>query len=100
MVKYKEFIREKLQKLNNLPKKWQQIIICILVIIVAIIYCFSGEEKTKIAVSEKVENKNTIISANGEDEEKNSKMTYNMDKDILTIKNPFSFEHEEKSDSK
>lgn len=99
MVKYKEFIREKLQKLNNLPKKWQQIIICILVIIVAIIYCFSGEEKTKIAVSEKVENKNTIISANGEDEEKNSKMTYNMDKDILTIKNPFSFEHEEKSDS-
>lgn len=27
-------------------------------------------------------------------------MTYNMDKDILTIKNPFSFEHEEKSDSK
>lgn len=47
MVKYKEFIREKLQKLNNLPKKWQQIIICILVIIVAIIYCFSGEEKTK-----------------------------------------------------
>lgn len=100
MVKYKEFIREKLQKLNNLPKKWQQIIICILVIIVAIIYCFSGGEKTKIAVSEKVENKNTIISANGEDEEKNSKMTYNMDKDILTIKNPFSFEHEEKSDSK
>ena len=61
MVKYKEFIREKLQKLNNLPKKWQQIIICILVIIVAIIYCFSGEEKTKIAVSEKVENKNTIL---------------------------------------
>lgn len=100
MVKYKEFIREKLQKLNNLPKKWQQVIICILVIIVAIIYCFSGGEKTKIAVSEKVENKNTIISANGEDEEKNSKMTYNMDKDILTIKNPFSFEHEEKSDSK
>lgn len=100
MVKYKEFIREKLQKLNNLPKKWQQIIICILVIIVAIIYCFSGGEKTKIAVSEKVENKNTIISANGEDEEKNSKMIYNMDKDILTIKNPFSFEHEEKSDSK
>lgn len=100
MVKYKEFIREKFQKLNNLPKKWQQIIICILVIIVAIIYCFSGGEKTKIAVSEKVENKNTIISANGEDEEKNSKMIYNMDKDILTIKNPFSFEHEEKSDSK
>lgn len=100
MVKYKEFIREKLQKLNNLPKKWQQIIICILVIIVAIIYCFSGGEKTKIAVSEKVENGNTIISVNGEDEEKNSKMTYNMDKDILTIKNPFSFEHEEKSDSK
>ena len=100
MVKYKEFIREKLQKLNNLPKKWQQVIICILVIIVAIIYCFSGGEKTKIAVSEKVENGNTIISANGEDEEKNSKMTYNMDKDILTIKNPFSFEHEEKSDSK
>ena len=100
MVKYKEFIREKLQKLNNLPKKWQQVIICILVMIVAIIYCFSGGEKTKIAVSEKVENKNTIISANGEDEEKNSKMTYNMDKDILTIKNPFSFEHEEKSDSK
>lgn len=100
MVKYKEFIREKLQKLNNLPKKWQQIIICILVIIVAIIYCFSGGEKTKIAVSEKVENGNTIISANGEDEEKNSKMIYNMDKDILTIKNPFSFEHEEKSDSK
>ena len=53
MVKYKEFIREKLQKLNNLPKKWQQVIICILVIIVAIIYCFSGGEKTKIAVSEK-----------------------------------------------
>lgn len=100
MVKYKEFIREKLQKLNNLPKKWQQIIICILVIIVAIIYCFSGGEKTKIAVSEKVENKNTIISANGEDEEKNSKMIYSMDKDISTIKNPFSFEHEEKSDSK
>ena len=102
MVKYKEFIREKLQKLNNLPKKWQQVIICILVIIVAIIYCFSGGEKTKIAVSEKVENKNTIISANGEDEEKNknSKMIYNMDKDISTIKNPFSFEHEEKSDSK
>lgn len=100
MVKYKEFIQEKFQKLNNLPKKWQQIIICILVIIVAIIYCFSGGEKTKIAVSEKVENKNTIISANGEDEEKNSKMIYNMDKDILTIKNPFSFEHEEKSDSK
>jgi Tfp pilus assembly protein PilP len=100
MVKYKEFIREKLQKLNNLPKKWQQIIICILVIIVAIIYCFSGGEKTKIAVSEKVENGNTIISANGEDEEKNSKMIYNMDKDISTIKNPFSFEHEEKSDSK
>lgn len=100
MVKYKEFIREKFQKLNNLPKKWQQIIICILVIIVAIIYCFSGGEKTKIAVSEKVENKNTIISANGEDEEKNSKMIYSMDKDILTIKNPFSFEHEEKSDSK
>ena len=102
MVKYKEFIREKFQKLNNLPKKWQQIIICILVIIVAIIYCFSGGEKTKIAVSEKVENKNTIISANGEDEEKNknSKMIYNMDKDISTIKNPFSFEHEEKSDSK
>lgn len=100
MVKYKEFIREKLQKLNNLPKKWQQIIICVLVIIVAIIYCFSGGEKTKIAVSEKVENKNTIISANGEDEEKNSKMIYNMDKDISTIKNPFSFEHEEKSDSK
>lgn len=100
MVKYKEFIREKLQKLNNLPKKWQQIIICILVIIVAIIYCFSGGEKTKIAVSEKVENGNTIISANGEDEEKNSKMIYSMDKDISTIKNPFSFEHEEKSDSK
>lgn len=102
MVKYKEFIREKLQKLNNLPKKWQQVIICILVIIVAIIYCFSGGEKTKIAVSEKVENKNTIISANGEDEEKNknSKMIYNMDKDISTIKNHFSFEHEEKSDSK
>ena len=102
MVKYKEFIREKLQKLNNLPKKWQQIIICILVIIVAIIYCFSGGEKTKIAVSEKVENGNTIISVNGEDEEKNknSKMIYNMDKDISTIKNPFSFEHEEKSDSK
>ena len=102
MVKYKEFIREKLQKLNNLPKKWQQIIICILVMIVAIIYCFSGGEKTKIAVSEKVENKNTIISVNGEDEEKNknSKMIYNMDKDISTIKNPFSFEHEEKSDSK
>ena len=100
MVKYKEFIREKLQKLNNLPKKWQQVIICILVMIVAIIYCFSGGEKTKIAVSEKVENKNTIISANGEDEEKNSKMIYNMDKDISTIKNPFSFEHEEKSDSK
>lgn len=102
MVKYKEFIREKLLKLNNLPKKWQQIIICILVIIVAIIYCFSGEEKTKIAVSEKVENKNTIISANGEDEEKNknSKMIYSMDKDISAIKNPFSFEHEEKSDSK
>lgn len=102
MVKYKEFIREKLQKLNNLPKKWQQVIICILVIIVAIIYCFSGGEKTKIAVSEKVENKNTIISANGEDEEKNknSKMIYSMDKDISTIKNPFSFEHEEKSDSK
>lgn len=102
MVKYKEFIREKLQKLNNLPKKWQQVIICILVIIVAIIYCFSGGEKTKIAVSEKVENKNTIISVNGEDEEKNknSKMIYNMDKDISTIKNPFSFEHEEKSDSK
>ena len=73
MVKYKEFIREKLQKLNNLPKKWQQIIICILVIIVAIIYCFSGGEKTKIAVSEKVENGNTIISVNGEDEEKNKK---------------------------
>ena len=102
MVKYKEFIREKLQKLNNLPKKWQQVIICILVIIVAIIYCFSGGEKTKIAVSEKVENKNTIISANGEDEEKNknSKMIYSMDKDISVIKNPFSFEHEEKSDSK
>lgn len=102
MVKYKEFIREKLQKLNNLPKKWQQIIICILVIIVAIIYCFSGEEKTKIAVSEKVENKNTIISANGEYEEKNknSKMIYSMDKDISVIKNPFSFEHEEKTDSK
>lgn len=102
MVKYKEFIREKLQKLNNLPKKWQQIIICILVIIVAIIYCFSGGEKTKIAVSEKVENKNTIISANGEDKEKNknSKMIYNMDKDISAIKNPFSFEHEEKLDSK
>lgn len=100
MVKYKEFIREKLQKLNNLPKKWQQIIICILVIIVAIIYCFSGGEKTKIAVSEKVENGNTIISANGKDEEKNSKMIYSMDKDISTIKNPFSFEHEEKSDSK
>ena len=102
MVKYKEFIREKLQKLNNLPKKWQQVIICILVIIVAIIYCFSGGEKTKIAVSEKVENKNTIISANGEDEEKNknSKMIYNMDKDISTIKNPFSFKHEKKSDSK
>ena len=84
------------------PLKWQQVIICILVIIVAIIYCFSGGEKTKIAVSEKVENKNTIISANGEDEEKNknSKMIYNMDKDISTIKNPFSFEHEEKSDSK
>ena len=89
MVKYKEFIREKLQKLNNLPKKWQQIIICVLVIIVAIIYCFSGEEKTKIAVSEKVENKNTIISANGEDEEKNSKMIYNMYNDISKIKNPF-----------
>lgn len=102
MVKYKEFIREKLLKLNNLPKKWQQIIICILVIIVAIIYCFSGEEKTKIAVSEKVENGNMIISANGEDEEKNknSKMIYSMDKDISAIKNPFSFEHEEKSDSK
>ena len=102
MVKYKEFIREKLQKLNNLPKKWQQIIICILVMIVAIIYCFSGGEKTKIAVSEKVENGNTIISANGEDEEKNknSKMIYSMDKDISAIKNPFSFEHEEKSDSK
>ncbi len=102
MVKYKEFIREKLQKLNNLPKKWQQVIICILVIIVAIFYCFSGGEKTKKAVSEKVENKNTIISANGEDEEKNknSKMIYSMDKDISTIKNPFSFEHEEKSDSK
>lgn len=100
MVKYKEFIREKLQKLNNLPKKWQQVIICILVIIVAIIYCFSGGEKTKIAVSEKVENGNTIISANGEDEEKNSKMIYSMDKDISVIKNPFSFEHEEKSDSK
>jgi len=102
MVKYKEFIREKLQKLNNLPKKWQQVIICILVIIVAIIYCFSGGEKTKIAVSEKVENGNTIISANGEDEEKNknSKMIYSMDKDISIIKNPFSFEHEEKSDSK
>ena len=102
MVKYKEFIREKLQKLNNLPKKWQQVIICILVIIVAIIYCFSGGEKTKIAVSEKVENGNTIISANGEDEEKNknSKMIYSMDKDISAIKNPFSFEHEEKSDSK
>ena len=102
MVKYKEFIREKLQKLNNLPKKWQQVIICILVIIVAIIYCFSGEEKTKIAVSEKVENGNTIISANGEDEEKNknSKMIYSMDKDISVIKNPFSFEHEEKTDSK
>lgn len=102
MVKYKEFIREKLQKLNNLPKKWQQIIICILVIIVAIIYCFSGGEKTKIAVSEKVENKNTIISANGEYEEKNknSKMIYSMDKDISVIKNPFSFEHEEKTDSK
>lgn len=102
MVKYKEFIREKLQKLNNLPKKWQQVIICILVMIVAIIYCFSSGEKTKIAVSEKVENKNTIISANGEDEEKNknSKMIYSMDKDISTIKNPFSFEHEEKSDSK
>lgn len=102
MVKYKEFIREKLQKLNNLPKKWQQIIICILVIIVAIIYCFSGEEKTKIAVSEKVENGNTIISANGEYEEKNknSKMIYSMDKDISVIKNPFSFEHEEKTDSK
>lgn len=56
--------------MNNLPKKWQQVIICILVIIVAIIYCFSGGEKTKIAVSEKVENKNTIISANGEDEGK------------------------------
>ena len=43
-----------------------------------------------------------LISANGEDEEKNknSKMIYNMDKDISTIKNPFSFEHEEKSDSK
>ena len=102
MVKYKEFIREKLQKLNNLPKKWQQVIICILVIIVAIIYCFSGGEKTKIAVSEKVENGNTIISANGEDEEKNknSKMIYSMDKDTSTIKNPFSFEHEERSDSK
>lgn len=102
MVKYKEFIREKLQKLNNLPKKWQQIIICILVIIVAIIYCFSGEEKTKIDVSEKVENGNTIISANGEYEEKNknSKMIYSMDKDISVIKNPFSFEHEEKTDSK
>ena len=102
MVKYKEFIREKLQKLNNLPKKWQQVIICILVIIVAIIYCFSGGEKTKIAVSEKVENGNTIISANGEDEEKNknSKMIYSMDKDISVIKNPFSFEHEEKTDSK
>ena len=102
MVKYKEFIREKLQKLNNLPKKWQQVIICILVMIVAIIYCFSGGEKTKIAVSEKVENGNTIISANGEDEEKNknSKMIYSMDKDISAIKNPFSFEHEEKSDSK
>ena len=88
MVKYKEFIREKLQKLNNLPKKWQQIIICILVIIVAIIYCFSGEEKTKIAVSEKVENGNMIISANGEYEEKNknSKMIYSMDKDISVIK--------------
>lgn len=102
MVKYKEFIREKLQKLNNLPKKWQQVIICILVIIVAIIYCFSGGEKTKIAVSEKVENGNTIISANGEYEEKNknSKMIYSMDKDISVIKNPFSFEHEEKTDSK
>ena len=102
MVKYKEFIREKLQKLNNLPKKWQQVIICILVTIVAIIYCFSGGEKTKIAVSEKVENGNTIISANGEDEEKNknSKMIYSMDKDISVIKNPFSFEHEEKTDSK
>lgn len=102
MVKYKEFIREKLQKLNNLPKKWQQVIICMLVIIVAIIYCFSGGEKTKIAVSEKVENGNTIISANGEYEEKNknSKMIYSMDKDISVIKNPFSFEHEEKTDSK
>ena len=69
MVKYKEFIREKLQKLNNLPKKWQQIIICILVIIVAIIYCLVVK-KNKIAVSEKVENGNTIISANGEYEEK------------------------------
>ena len=48
--------------------------------------------KEIILVCKKVENKNTIISANGEDEEKNSKMTYNMDKDILTIKNPFSFE--------
>lgn len=27
-------------------------------------------------------------------------MIYSMDKDISTIKNPFSFEHEEKSDSK
>lgn len=31
---------------------------------------FQWWRKTKIAVSEKVENKNTIISANGEDEEK------------------------------
>lgn len=99
MVKYKEFIQEKLQKLNNLPKRWQQIIICILVIIIAIIYCFISEEKTKIAVSEKVENENIIATTNDKDEDKikNSKIIYSMDKDISVIKNPFSFEHEEKS---
>ena len=64
----------------------------------------NAEKKNKVEEFEKLRYEVQLMTYTGEakDEEKNknSKMIYSMDKDISTIKNPFSFEHEEKSDSK
>lgn len=96
MVKYKEFIQSKLAKFNNLPKKWQQISIFIVIIMVIGVYCFFSENETQIATSKNLANDNMVLKDTVKEE--NNKMIYETDKDIAVIKNPFSFAHEQADD--
>lgn len=99
MVKYKEFIQIKLAKFNKLPKKWQQVLIFILLIIGIGIYCFVSEDKIQVATSKDIETDNTILKNNvKKQDDQNNNVIYEIDKDVAIIKNPFSFAHEQVDD--